>query len=284
MKYADKNIYSRDGVLLLSQGQEMTDDIIYKLNTLDDLQYKRGPFQKYAAPKTSGNSVSDMMYNTHKQKIEESSQNLKASFQISQEKLLNESSLILNDILFCSKEKPWWLILNTYTNYIGWLYTHSINVALISEMIAMAMELPQKDVRNLALGALLHDIGKMMIPKNIILKEGALNDQEYLFMKQHCELGYSMVKEFQLDKTVTDAILQHHERLDGSGYPNHLTGEQIPVCSRIVMISDVLDAMTSYRPYKPSQEIYKALDELKGQASVYPMEIISAFEAAIQRQ
>ena len=265
MDYAEKDIYSDDGVLLLSKGEELTAEINRKLKRMKSLTFRD----------SSSPGIPPSL-------VQQGTDLLKSHFKAIDEKLIDDSAGILNKILFDSRNQPWWLLVNTFSNYIDWLYTHSINVTLLSEMIAMSMGLPKKQIDSIALGALLHDIGKMMIPKKIIQKAGKLTNEEFSFIKQHCELGYSMVKDYKLGNTVRDIILQHHERLDGSGYPYGLKAEQIPVHSRIVMLADILDAMTSYRPYKSSKEIYSALQELRQDGSKYPLEIVEIVESLVK--
>jgi len=129
-------------------------------------------------------------------------------------------------------------------------------------------------IEALCAGALLHDLGKLLIPKNIIQKSDKLNQDEMELMKQHCTLGFNLIKDLGLAKETTDIILQYHERLDGSGYPYGLVKNRISENSQIVMVADVLDAITSYRPYKASQQMCDVLIEFKKNASRYPEKLI----------
>lgn len=258
MEYSDSNIYSKEGILLLSKGTAITGEMREKLEHL-------------------GYHFTPRPENSPKQDVANSRKQIKDTFHLEEERLLNQSSDILDQILFDSKSKPYWIHINTLSNYVDWLYTHSLDVSLISVMISQVMALDEALIQKIALGAMLHDIGKLMIPSKIIQKKGNLTSQEMFFMKQHCELGYSMLQEYHLDSETTDTILQHHERLDGSGYPNGLRGEKIPIHSRIVMFADTLDAMTSYRPYKKSKDVKAAIRELQKRPDKYPQEVIKAF-------
>ncbi len=210
-------------------------------------------------------------------RIKESKDQIKETLGINNIKLLDTSSKILNEILFESKEKLWWIYVSTLSNYIDWLYTHSINVALISVMLGKALHM-EDGLQDLAIGSFFHDIGKLMIPKNIIQKKGSLTEEEMFYIRQHCDLGISMVSDFRFSRRSKDIIHQHHERLDGSGYPLGLKSEQIPLHTRIVMIADILDAITAYRPYKEPEQIEIALQELQGEPQKYPQEIINTFK------
>lgn len=250
-KYANANIYNRDGVLLYAKGQELTDEIMIKLRSLDIVE------------RSETDSFNDEI------KIFYCANDIKEKFINLDDLLLKDSTRILSEVIFSSKESPWWMSINALSNYVDWLYTHSIDVALISLIIAIKSGYDKTKQKHICLGALLHDIGKLLIPKRILQKPGKLSDQEMILMKQHCELGYEMIKELNLPNECTDITLQHHERLDGSGYPYGLMGNQISDSAKIVMIADVLDAITSYRPYKSVQEFNTALAELKNQENKF---------------
>lgn len=138
---------------------------------------------------------------------------------------------------------------------------HSVNVCIISLFIGMTMEIEHKDLIDLGIGAILHDIGKMMIPKNILNKPGPLTIDEYKIIKNHTTYGYEILKKSKgISEVAAQVALNHHERLDGNGYPIGKKGKQINIYSKIVAISDVYDALTSDRVYKKKVEAYKALE------------------------
>lgn len=124
------------------------------------------------------------------------------------------------------------------------------------------------------MGAFLHDVGKLLVPKSIIQKPGPLNDTEMVYMRQHCELGMSSIEPYCLQKECTDIVLYHHERLDGSGYPKGIRGDDICRNARIVMIADAVDAITSGRPYKQSQEMETAIKILSNEKEKYSQELV----------
>lgn len=161
---------------------------------------------------------------------------------------------------------------------MDWLYTHSVDVAIISLMMAVELGYSDEELTNLGIGAMLHDIGKLLIPKSIIQKPESLTGTEMSLIRQHCELGMSSLESFNLPKEYTDIVMQHHERLDGSGYPKGLRGDEICHNSRIVMIADTIDAITSYRPYRQPQSIDAAIKELRDEEEKYSQELISLLE------
>ena len=129
-------------------------------------------------------------------------------------------------------------------------FLHSLNVAILSHTFGQWYHMSQEDVDILTLAGLLHDVGKMQIPEEIIKKPGALNKQEIQVIREHPQRGYSILKDIPLDQRIKNAALMHHERCDGSGYPNHLKKDQIDDFSRIIAIVDCYDALTSARLYR----------------------------------
>ena len=130
------------------------------------------------------------------------------------------------------------------------IYHHSVNVALISVTLGKWLGLKRKDLDLLALAGVIHDIGKIMIPARVLNKMGKLTDEEFTFLKSHVKLGYNVVKDQIMDGRVKAAVLYHHERCDGSGYPFGGKADSIPDFAKIIAIADVYDAMTSSRNYR----------------------------------
>ena len=141
-------------------------------------------------------------------------------------------------------------MLHSLRQYSDETYAHSVNVALISNAIGQWMNLPPADLQVLTQAGLLHDIGKLLVPRDIITKPGRLTEEEYRIIQQHAQKGYELVKDRDLDPRIKNAILMHHERCDGSGYPSHLETEAIDPFARYVAIADVYDAITSARVYR----------------------------------
>ena len=127
---------------------------------------------------------------------------------------------------------------------------HSRRVFLYSIEIGKAMGGLEHELKNIAMGAWLHDIGKLAIPDAILLKPGSLTDEERQVMQRHVQIGYDLVKGIPFLSNAAEIILGHHERCDGSGYPRGLKGEEIPGGARIFAVADTFDAMTSDRPYR----------------------------------
>lgn len=143
-------------------------------------------------------------------------------------------------------------------------YSHSVNVGIISLLLGIGYGLSMPQLRELGVGALLHDIGKLHIPEEILQKPGPLTQEENDIMRQHTKWGYDHLRAYpDLSLLAAAVAWQHHERLDGSGYPLGLRGDRIHIYSRLVMVADVYDAMTSERPYRPAVEPLDALRHLQ---------------------
>lgn len=141
-------------------------------------------------------------------------------------------------------------------------------MARIAGLIAERLGLPEDEVRTIELAAPLHDIGKIAIPDAILLKPGPLDSGEIEQMRHHPRIGYKLLADSQNRFVQTSAMiaLRHHERFDGSGYPDGLAGDEIPLAARIVTVADVFDALISPRPYKRAWTIEEALDYLHQQS------------------
>lgn len=145
---------------------------------------------------------------------------------------------------------------------------HSINTTIYSILIAIKSGLPTHELKELAEGALLHDLGKIILNESILLKSSALTQEEFNHIKLHPSLGYeALEKKHLLSDASRLVVLQHHERLDGSGYPDGLKGEEIHPYAQIVAISDVYDALTSERCYQMSLSNYRACRKMSKTAS-----------------
>jgi len=154
---------------------------------------------------------------------------------------------------------------------------HQQRVGELATAIARTMGLPEDQIKGIHLAAIIHDLGKIHVPAEILSKPGKLTDIEYLLIKQHAQDGYDILKDVTFPWPIADMILQHHERMDGSGYPQGLKGEQILLESRILAVADVVEAMSSHRPYRPSLGIEPALDEIRrGRGSVYDPAVVDA--------
>jgi putative nucleotidyltransferase with HDIG domain len=140
---------------------------------------------------------------------------------------------------------------------------HSKRVTAFTIAMARAMGLSADQIRVIARGAFLHDIGKMAIPDAILRKPGALDQEEIAIMREHCYRGYQILRRIPFLSEAAEIVYSHQEKYDGSGYPRGLKGDQIPLGARIFSVADTLDAMTSNRPYRAAQPFSAARDEIQ---------------------
>ncbi|KNB72091.1 hypothetical protein ADS79_22295 [Brevibacillus reuszeri] len=164
---------------------------------------------------------------------------------------------------------------------------HSENVARYAQHIAIQMGLPTRICGQIHLGGLLHDIGKIGIPESVLMKPTRLTEEEYDLIKQHPVIGYEMVKHITFFKKngVLDAILFHHERFDGKGYPHGLRGKEIPLIARILAIADSFDAMTSNRVYRDKSNLTHAINQIrKNKGTQFDPEIVDIFLKSIEEE
>ncbi len=145
---------------------------------------------------------------------------------------------------------------------------HQRRVAVLARAIAQDMGLPEEQIRGLYLAATIHDLGKIHIPAEILSKPTRLRPVEFDLIRTHPQTGYDIIKDAQFPWPIAQIVLQHHERLDGSGYPQHLRAEQIQFEAKILAVADVVEAMSSDRPYRPGFGLNAALEEIGAQRGV----------------
>lgn len=150
-------------------------------------------------------------------------------------------------------------------SFDDYTFTHNINVATISVLIGQQMALSTEQLRELGMGGLLHDVGKLKVALSILNKDGKLSDDEFKEMKRHSQYGYDILqKSKDLPEVVRLVALQHHEKWNGKGYPRGLAGEGISLFARICSVADVYDALTTDRPYRTAMAPYEAVKILMG--------------------
>lgn len=145
---------------------------------------------------------------------------------------------------------------------------HQQRVAELSRAIGKEMGLADDQVEGLAIASAIHDIGKISLPAEILSKPSQLNSMEMSLIQTHSQAGYDILKNVDFPWPVANIVLQHHERMDGTGYPHHLAGDAILREARIVGVADVVETMSSHRPYRPSRGLDSALDEISAQSGI----------------
>jgi len=161
---------------------------------------------------------------------------------------------------------------------------HQRKVAELALAIARQMGLEDEDFqKTLEMAALIHDIGKIAIPTEILSKPGVLLPLEYELIKTHSQVGYELLCDEAMSGSIADTIFQHHERMNGSGYPKGLKGEEIRLEARIIAVADVVEAMSSFRPYRPSRGMAEAIQEIEKNAGIlYDLQVVEACSAVLR--
>ena len=243
-----QSIYNPLGASYLTKGMELSPTYIERLEkagfegvtvTSMDPKLKLAPPDDIVQEKTRISAIQNVATAFHS--VEENGTFDPAPLQ-------GISENILQDIIAQQKNLVQLTDIRLHDTYT---FAHSVNVAILSSLLGVLLKLSREEQLKLTLGGLLHDIGKVTVPYEILTKAGHLSDDEWSVMQGHPEAGRQRLKKmFPNDTLLSTIALQHHEHIDGSGYPNHLKGEQIHRYGRIVAIADVYDALTSVRPYK----------------------------------
>lgn len=154
---------------------------------------------------------------------------------------------------------------------------HQQRVTQLACAIAMEMSLSERRIEEIRITGLLHDVGKIVVPAEILSKPGRLTQYEFSIIKTHPEVAYEILKKLEFPWPVIQAILQHHERLDGSGYPAGLSGKDIILEAKILSVADVVEAMSSHRPYRPALGLGTALEEISKKRDIlYAPDVVDA--------
>jgi HD-GYP domain-containing protein (c-di-GMP phosphodiesterase class II) len=183
---------------------------------------------------------------------------------------------ILDSIIRNSEAYMWLSMMQKKSSYT---YSHSVDNCALAIAFGRFMGLPKKDLRTLAIGLLMMDMGNVRVPEGILNKKGRLTEAEYRIVKKHVDHGVEILKKTNgMNEDIINIALTHHERFDGSGYPNALQGTQIPVYGRMAAIIDCYDAMTSDRPFSAAKSPYSALQNIYNwRGSSFQPELIEQF-------
>jgi len=152
---------------------------------------------------------------------------------------------------------------------------HEKRVAALARLVGQKMGLDEDRLTGLYIGGLLHDIGKISTPESLLSKPGELSEEEWNLLRAHAKQGYKILKETDLPWPVADMAVHHHERLDGSGYPHGISGDKLSLEVRILSVCDVVEAMSSHRPYRPAKDMGDVLQEIKdGRGTKYDAAVV----------
>ncbi len=281
--YLAKTIYDDNGMILLNKGILLTQKLIeraknvgiYSLYINDD--YSDNEIEDVIKPELRQKSIKNLKeafdnfqkYNTHLAKCINGPQQKNALK--NREKYIASISEIAKEILEELLSKKNILInLVDIKSMDSYTYQHSVNVAILSIILGIELQLNRFELYDLCVGAILHDIGKIFIPPEIITKNDKLTDEEFSIIKKHPIRGYEYLKNcLDIPATARAIVLQHHEKINGEGYPNGFKNNHISKLSRIVAIADVYDALTSDRPYRSALSPNEAMEYIMGSGGTH---------------
>jgi HD-GYP domain-containing protein (c-di-GMP phosphodiesterase class II) len=253
-----RNVFGADGQLLLGDGVKLTNNYIKRLKEMGiPAVYIQNEYLKDV-------EVPLVLAEETRVKAIFTVQAAFGEFQkykrISLNKLNSVAKLLIDEIILNSKSMVHLTDIRTYDDYT---FGHSVNVCVLSVLTGITLGYNELKLKELALGALLHDVGKIAVPVEILNKPGKLNDEEMAVMQKHSEQGFEILrKNPEISLLVSHVAFQHHERYNGSGYPRGLCGQDIHEYARIVALADMYDAMTADRSYRKAMPPHAAYEIL----------------------
>ncbi|RKL65477.1 hypothetical protein CR203_20590 [Salipaludibacillus neizhouensis] len=281
-----KPIYNDNGQRLLNSGIALSESMISRLK-------EKGISYLYIEDDlTSDIYVTDVISEQTKAKSLKTisdnftsiSDRIKTGKSVNLHELTPSFSNIIDSILqeISGNEEAISMLANV-VSFDSYVFHHSLNVTVYTIALGRKLGLNEKELKDLGLGAILHDVGKMGIPVDILNKTDKLTEEEYETIQNHAELGFEMIrKSGDLSLLTAHCAFQHHERLDGSGYPRQLSSKDIHYYARIIGVADVYDAMTSNRVYRKAFLPHEALELLYSGADIlYDKKIIEVFSKTI---
>ncbi|MEF9935371.1 MAG: HD domain-containing protein [Clostridium sp.] len=272
------NIYNKYGGLVIAKGTK----IILDDKTIDRLvkmgiDFKEIANESRATKITPHSKETQEMKRVGNEMLKENSILERISFT---DTTYIETTKNVEKAIFNGKNSSWHIYLKSFYNALPWYYSHSINVAIISSYLATKLGFSMDSIDSIIVGSLLHDIGMMLVPKSIISKQkNSLTEYDEEILKRHCEMGYSIVLDSGIPELSKKIILQHHELIDGSGYPNRFKDKQIIKEAKIVMLSDIFDLQTYSLKGKDTNII---IESMISNTSKYPYEYVKVLKAAFE--
>lgn len=276
-----RTIWNEAGHPLLQKGVVLTDRALFRLKQLhiqyvyieDKISYGI-EIEETIQPEVRNKIVNKITQSFHSVKEVKSGQ---ASFILEQQS--KEIGAIVEDLLttILDSEEVLTVLTDAYL-YDEYLYQHSFQVTLYSLAIAKEMGYSSEDLRLIGIGAMLHDIGKLLIPTDILLKPERLTNEEYETMKQHTRYGFDLLRNLHsVSLLVAHCAFQHHERIDGSGYPRGLVDFEIHPFAKIIGVADVFDAVTSNRVYREKLLPSQGMDIIQaGSGTIFSPRVVEA--------
>lgn len=273
-KPTDFDLFNAHGQLLLAKGKVVTPPIM-------ELLLNRDLYILHYELKRDEHPVKSFSPDLYREIIGSMERIYYDARLVSSENLL-ETMDIVDNIIHELKGNRSYVDFNRFRTYDNYTYVHSINVSILATLIAVRMGYSGTYLHNICLGALLHDLGKLMIPVSILQKPSGLSLEEFEIIKRHPIEGQSMLRNVCVPEEVLLSTRQHHERWNGQGYPDGLLKENIHPSAQIVAVVDVFDALTADRPYRKGLPPYHALEMIiAGSGTEFAPDVVQAFRGSL---
>ncbi|QED49222.1 HD-GYP domain-containing protein [Cytobacillus dafuensis] len=281
-----KAIYNEKGQILLNVGMVLKEGIIQRLQDLgiSYVYIKDSQTEDIICEGTLSDSLRREAIQTIFTTFHDIQKEKKLSSSFVVEKTSKRFSQLVRSLLEEIKSKNELLnLLSDAFTYDNYIFTHSLNVTLYSLAIGMELKLSPKELEILGLGAIFHDIGKLKVPLDVLLKPNQLTKDEYESIKKHAEEGFEILRKVQtIPLLVAHCAYQHHERINGTGYPRGIMGTEIHYFGKIIAVADVFDAVTSNRVYRRAMLPHEGLEILYGgSGTLFDQKIVEAFRLAV---
>ncbi|MFD2629009.1 HD-GYP domain-containing protein [Oceanobacillus kapialis] len=281
-----QTIYNENGIILIKEGKRLTEKLLQRLlnNGITYIYIEDGKTDDINLDQVIPDKLRVEATNTIKETFLELKELGLGQRSYVLEKRSEELSNVVEQILseIQLSENALSLLADIFVsdNYV---FQHSLNVTIYSLAIGVEMKFTKKQLTEIGVGALLHDIGKMFIEPDILQKPAKLSDEEFEIIKGHTQIGYDYLrKHHYIPAVVSHCAYQHHERLDGSGYPRGIQGEDIHPYAKVIGIADVFDAVTSSRVYREAMLPHEGLEILyAGAVDLFDKEMIEAFKRSV---
>lgn len=260
-----QDVLNKEGVILVAKDTQINEFIKNKLLELGQTEVCiYAPLSKDGQDRTDICQIVRENYHAALKDLKNIIENLSA------DKAVNYGDIRhISEIIYAQNNESENIVkfLNEVKEYDDYTYTHSLNTAFYSMLICKWMKMTEDEVKLAIQAGLLHDIGKMDVPKEILNKNGILTRDEFEIIKKHTSYGYDRVNSFKDSSNISDnvrkAVLLHHERIDGTGYPFKIASDEISFFARIISVADVFDAMTSDRIYKKRSSPFEVFEMFK---------------------
>ncbi|WP_100405336.1 HD-GYP domain-containing protein [Bacillus solitudinis] len=281
-----KPIYNDNGQTLLFEGAVLSERVLARLINLDIafIYIHDERTEDIIAEDVISVQTKQTALKSIKMEFESIAKDAKLKKSVNGDYLSRSFSLVIESILKDIKSNPDTLaLLSDVYVYDSYIFTHSLNVTVYALALAVELNFTDKQLLEIGVGALLHDIGKMVIPMEILAKPGRLTEEEFKEVKKHPKAGFDLLRNLpNISLLSAHCALQHHERLNGGGYPQGLEAEEIHPYGKILGIADVFDAVTSHRVYRRPMLPHEGLELLyAGVGTQFDKTLVEAFSRAI---